>query len=94
MELGSIVKMTEFQRENNEVLKYILEERFFSKFTPDYLAQQSFNGLNIELFITPVCNQACEYCYLIRHSDGLYPKEKEKFKNLNGIFVRKKICHS
>lgn len=72
--------MTEFQRENNEVLKYILEERFFSKFTPDYLAQQSFNGLNIELFITPVCNQACEYCYLIRHSDGLYPKEIRDFK--------------
>jgi sulfatase maturation enzyme AslB (radical SAM superfamily) len=29
----------------------------------------------LELFITPTCNQKCEYCYLQRHINDLYPKE-------------------
>ena len=29
----------------------------------------------LELYITDVCNQKCEYCYLIKHQNELYPKE-------------------
>lgn len=33
------------------------------------------SGLLVELYITSVCNQKCEYCYLARHGDKLYPPE-------------------
>lgn len=44
----------------------------------------------LELFISPVCNQNCEYCYLVNHADQLYPKEYRDnetiLKNLD-IFI-------
>jgi hypothetical protein len=33
------------------------------------------NMYGIELYVTPACNQKCEYCYLVQHGDKLYPKE-------------------
>lgn len=66
---------SEFQNENNEILKYILEDKFFSKFTKEKENFQKREGLMIELFVTSVCNQKCEYCYLAKHKNQLYPKE-------------------
>ena len=68
------------QEENNALLKCILEKRFFEPWLENY--QTNFNveknsiakDTHLELYITSDCNQNCEYCYLVKHSD-LYPKE-------------------
>lgn len=78
----------EFQKENNEILRYILEDKFFSKFTEEKLDFQRNKGLLVEFFVTSVCNQNCEYCYLARHGDELYPKE---FRNIDTILNNEKI---
>lgn len=31
--------------------------------------------LTLEFFITPQCNQHCDYCYLVKNGNKLYPKE-------------------
>lgn len=36
----------------------------------------------LELFITPNCNQKCEYCYLVKHGEKLYP---EKYRDQETI---------
>ena len=65
-----------YQKEKDEFLYSILDNRFFYAWrrgpcmTPDDVPA---GGL--ELFITPTCNQKCEYCYLQRHINDLYPKE-------------------
>lgn len=77
MELSSI--KNQFQKENDEILKFMLNERFFEPWleplNPDFNAKYSMQAESyIELYITNKCNQACEYCYLY-HNDELYPQE-------------------
>ena len=36
----------------------------------------------VELFLTDECNQNCEYCYLIKHQDELYPSKYRKPENI------------
>lgn len=82
-----------FQLENDQLLTFILENRFF-KVWRDREGQNGepsmWRDTNIELFITPTCNLKCEYCYLQRYSDGLYPKEyrdKEQIlRNMRTLF--------
>lgn len=60
-----------FQEENNELLKYILNgviEDWKKPGTDRFL----------ELYITADCNQRCDYCYLVKYGDELYPKELRK----------------
>ena len=67
-----------FQQENNEILQYILEDVFFQRMKSndeECLDLQRLHGTTIELYITSVCNQKCEYCYLTKHGDELYPAE-------------------
>ena len=74
-----------FAEENNELLRFILENRFF-KVWRDPSSQADPHSLwkdaNVELFITSACNLKCEYCYLQRHGDGLYPKEYRDKDNI------------
>ena len=82
-----------FQQEQNDLLKFMLNERFFKPWSlykdnngdfdrPHSLYEES----NLEIYITSSCNQKCEYCYL-QQFPLLYPKEfnnKELImKNLN-----------
>lgn len=40
----------------------------------------------LELYLTSDCNQKCEYCYLVKYGDNLYPKEFRDFsKILNNL---------
>ena len=66
-----------FQEENNDILSYILYDQYFSQFKndPKLIEKVSKRGSSIELFITPECNQHCEYCYIERFGDKLFPKE-------------------
>lgn len=67
-----------FKSENNNFLKFILDASFFAGWSsPDYCSDLE-NGTRIsslELYVTSECGQKCEYCYLHRHGDILYPPE-------------------
>lgn len=71
-----------FEQEQNEFLKYILEDKFFSTFNKQSIDEQLKSGISIELNITPVCNQHCSYCYLVQHGDELYPEEIRDWNNI------------
>lgn len=68
----------QFQKEQDQLLKTILNYRFFNPWknltkyadTNKSLRQDSI----LELYVTSTCNQTCEYCYLQKHPE-LYPKE-------------------
>ena len=74
-----------FQQENNELLKTIIYSKLAQLKTtaPD-------TADTVELYVTGDCNQKCEYCYLVKYGDQLYPKELRKkdiiIKNLK-IFL-------
>lgn len=64
-----------YQKEENQVLKMILNQRFFDPWSYDFCDEYSlWNVANLELYLTNACNQHCEYCYLIKYPE-LYPKE-------------------
>lgn len=69
----------QYQKEQDEVLYFILNERFFKPWRSRYANQNFYErslqpDARLEIFLTSACNQHCEYCYLIKHPD-LYPKE-------------------
>lgn len=82
--------MKSFQQENNELLKFILNERFFKNWKKDIIDQKDLHTVSeLEFFITNQCNQHCEYCYLYDNYQ-LYPKEaissKTILNNLEIVF--------
>ena len=64
----------DFQQEQNQLLKTVLDLRYFQPWKEEDNQYSLRNDANLEIFITPSCNQHCEYCYLVKY-DGLYPKE-------------------
>lgn len=71
-------KMT-FQDENNQLLQSIINPYYyFWKLDKDkqYEFNKNINGnITFEIFVTPRCNQACSYCYLVKHGKDLYPED-------------------
>lgn len=66
---------TQFQKEQDHLLKTVLNLRFFNPWSFDYWDEYALsNDANLEIYITNVCNLHCEYCYLQRF-DALYPKD-------------------
>lgn len=62
-----------FQKEQNNLLKTILNQRFFEPWSYDYGDKYSLkNDAHLEIYITNICNQHCSYCYLVQYPD-LYP---------------------
>lgn len=78
----------QFKQENDDILKFILNDKFFSHFNEKDLPLQEARGLQIEFYITSVCNQKCEYCYLTKHGDELYPKE---IRNIDQILHNEEL---
>lgn len=56
-----------YHDENNFLLYNIINDRFFKRM------KEEDNIEDLELIITPECNLKCEYCYLQKHKDKLYP---------------------
>lgn len=64
-----------YQAEETQLLKTILNYRFFNPWSYDLCDQYSLkNDANLEIYITNVCNQHCSYCYLTQFPD-LYPSD-------------------
>lgn len=70
-------KIMTFQEENNNLLKFILNSTFLKPWKDkDFFdsLQKNTRTNTLELYVTTDCNQNCEYCYLQKFSDKLYPK--------------------
>ena len=58
----------QFDKEQDELLKAVLNERFFYPWQDDGEGETSLrNDANLEIYITNACNQNCEYCYLTKY---------------------------
>lgn len=61
-----------FQEENNEILQEIL-----NSLTAQWSGADKKNKF-LELYVTGDCNQKCDYCYLVKYGDQIYPKDIRK----------------
>lgn len=91
----------QFDLENDQLLEALIEQRFLSNWKRHYqniyvngngdtdnTSHEAWQNSMLELFITADCNQHCEYCYLVKHKQELYPHghdEEQILKNLNII---------
>lgn len=74
----------EYQKENDEVLKFILDKCYFDYFNSHYNSKYERYPIlkRIEFIITPECNQDCKYCYFVQNKNELYPKELTCHKDI------------
>lgn len=74
---------SKFEQENDQLLKFILDKRFFEPWAergtnPNMEKQFSLSSEGyLEIYITSHCNYKCEYCYL-RENCNIYPTEVDK----------------
>lgn len=80
----------QYQKEQNDLLKTVLDYRFFKPWEGNALQTISGTNLqndaNLEIFITNQCNQSCEYCYLVKYPD-LYPCAKDHPTLINNLKI-------
>ena len=63
----------ELQKQDTELFNYFLNKTLFNgKDSGKYGI--SANTI-LELIVRPECNQKCEYCYIYKYGNDLYPKE-------------------
>lgn len=67
--------MEKYLEEDSAILKYLVEDYFLTTATKEH-------ELSLELFITPSCDQKCEYCYLQKNKELLYPSEIINYDNI------------
>lgn len=88
-----------YSEENNQVASFILET-FQHYWTKPFIEQEKLNSnigndkpSALEFFITPNCNQACNYCYLFKHKNELYPLEiRDNQQILNNLKIFLEYC--
>lgn len=71
------IEKTTFQQEQNELLEYLVNNLIYPRF--NIYEDGHSQSVLLELFITSDCNKNCEYCYLQKNKDLLYPKEYNDF---------------
>lgn len=73
-----------YEEENTKLLKTILNASFLKPWkNPEKFDDNvERRDLALELYVTSACNQKCEYCYLYKHGDDLYPKEIRDSKTI------------
>ena len=89
---------TQFDQEQTDLIKWMLNERYFKPWSIHHTQQVTEETMHstllgeskLEIYLTSRCNQNCEYCYLVKYGDELYPPEynnKETIlKNLRILF--------
>jgi len=68
-------------KENDELLKNILDIRYFNIFKED-INSRNKQISNLELYITSSCNLKCSYCYLNKYEHQLYPSGSTNFEQI------------
>lgn len=72
--------MNTFQQENDKMLQFLLNERFFKNWQDFSDDLKDLNTASqVEFYITNQCNQHCEYCYL-HDNYNIYPAPATKPK--------------
>ena len=92
------MQTSSFQSEQNQVLQLAIDDIFslWSKTTKEQRHFLDLIGCGrdqyfLELYITASCNQSCQYCYLNRFGDKIYPKEiRDNKEIISNEFQRKK----
>lgn len=90
---------SDFERENDELFKFLLNKRFFERFKNHKQDEKDPSVLDtVELFISTKCNLKCKYCYLVEKENELYPPELQDetniLKNLDSLlnyFIKENI---
>lgn len=107
-QLAMDVDKVTFEKEQTDLVKFLLNERFFKPW--ENYNDCEINTLSpeahLEIFITSTCNQSCEYCYLY-NNPSIYPPEFNKketiLKNLDilcnwiihrGFWIPKVECYT
>lgn len=75
-----------FNRENDELLQFVLDARYFNIYKEPLTAKNK-NIAQLELFITSYCNLKCTYCYLNKYRDKLSPNAKKTDVILNNLRI-------
>jgi len=88
--------MKTYQDENNELLEGVLSNFYNYWRRENHIDENNAFDKNfpmLEFFVTPVCNQACEYCYVIKHGNELYPKDiRNKDTILKNLDIYLNFC--
>ena len=83
--MATFENRTQYSKEQDQLLKTILDFRFFNPWKNLVSNFDDMFSLRrdaiLEIYITNVCNQNCEYCYLVKNK-GLYPEDKRDPKLL------------
>lgn len=96
MVANTVVNQKQFDKEQTNIVKMLLNERFFEPWREKYYYNKdidNYNSLlsesNLEIYITSSCNQSCSYCYLYNNKN-IYPVEFNKkskiLENLNILY--------
>ena len=79
-----------FKDEQNELLNSLINNNYYKYWSGEkkIVSKAIYDTPILELQITPVCNKSCEYCYLVKYGDELYPKEiRNSEEILNNISI-------
>lgn len=75
-----------FNKENDDLVKYVLDTRFFKLFK-EPVGTINKNIAQLELFVTSHCNLKCTYCYLNKYRDKLFPHAKNNELILSNLKI-------
>ena len=64
--------LKQFQDNENDLLETFFNATFHKFQKSPFLKSDVFQTL--EMIVTPQCNQRCEYCYITKYGDSLYPQ--------------------
>ena len=67
-----------FETEQNELMEYLVYNLIYPKFS----LETPHREIALEIFITTDCNKRCEYCYLQKHKEKLYPQHLNNPENI------------
>ena len=74
------MERTEFQIENDNLMKNYLDRVFFDSWKQPLRRRKNEAYSRLEFIITRDCSFDCEYCYMKKNNENMYPKETYKNK--------------